>query len=149
MDPAYAQRSPGCPGLAGDCGSYCCIGGMWLLFFRTFCQNYLVVTPRGAFGSDPLSMGQVADPMQPHWAQRWWVRITAVNKKQGSAKSFSQLGRDCPFLSLLPHTGGDGTQKRRGQGMFLELEVRPDFYFKLVNLSCSAGLRGKGRRGVN
>ena len=50
----------------GDCGSYCCIGGMWLLFFRTFCQNYLVVTPRGAFGSDPLSMGQVADPMQPH-----------------------------------------------------------------------------------
>ena len=31
--------------------------------------------------------------------------------------------------------------------MFLELEVRPDFYFKLVNLSCSAGLRGRGRRG--
>lgn len=74
-------------------------------------------------------MGQVADPMQPHWAQRWWVRITAVNKKQGSARSFSQLGRDCPFLSLFPHTGGDGSWKRRGRGMFLELEVRPDFSY--------------------
>lgn len=70
--PCLCPESLGCPGLAGDCGATAALEECGLLFFRTFCQNYLVVTPRGAFGSDPLSMGQVADPMQPHWAE-WWV----------------------------------------------------------------------------